>query len=172
MCVIRYIYIPAPYHCLSANWSREDVFQLEDNRDGLVIDQPELQVAAEAERLGSRWWRWAEEITTPAHMKGSKTEKKTKKQTWVITLNHWIKWQAAASLNAARLIKGINHCVEGLTLVCSACAGKEAGERAGGVCHLQFAYSIDESEWWGGVKSTFGDLIISLFVLFFLLITL
>lgn len=42
-------FVPASYRRVDAGGSREGVLQLEDDGDVGVIDQPELQAAAEAE---------------------------------------------------------------------------------------------------------------------------
>lgn len=46
------------YHCLTADRSREDALQLEDDGQCVVIGQPELQAAAKTQRLWERrrWW--------------------------------------------------------------------------------------------------------------------
>lgn len=55
------VFVHPSYHCLSANWSREDKLQLKDDCQRLMIGQTELQAAAKAQRLRKRWCCGAEE---------------------------------------------------------------------------------------------------------------
>lgn len=56
-----FVFVHPSYHRLSANWSREDILQLEDDCQSSMIGQPELQAASKAQRLREGWCCWAEE---------------------------------------------------------------------------------------------------------------